>query len=172
MAVSTILEELELKAHSLELGEVELEQEIGQEQKERLARKLAAWGFELIDDRRSRIVEQVKTVIVKAVHYSDAPPKQNLSEVIAAEVGLDYSYISNLFTEVEGTTIEQYAIAQRIERAKELLVYDELSVTEIADRLHYSSASHFGRQFRQVTGLTPGHFKRIGHLKRKPLDNV
>ncbi|MEA4982682.1 MAG: AraC family transcriptional regulator, partial [Paludibacter sp.] len=133
---------------------------------------LIPYGFQLIDDKKSRIIEKVKNTIVDLVHLHDNNIQTNLSDVLSDALHLDYKYLSNIFSEVEGTTIEKYFIAQKIEKVKELLVYDELSLSEIALRLNYSSVAYLSNQFKKVTGLTPSHFKQVGENKRKPLDQV
>ncbi|MBX2904831.1 MAG: helix-turn-helix transcriptional regulator [Taibaiella sp.] len=172
MVVSDILSRQHLKARKITLGEVELEHPLADGDKETLAASLEAVGFELIDDKKSRIIEKIKNIIIRLVHEQDSDTKFTLSEVLASELHHDYNYLSNLFSAVEGTTIEKYFIAQRIERVKELLVYDELSLSEIAFRLNYSSVAYLSNQFKKVTGLTPSHFKSIKENKRQPLDGI
>lgn len=172
MVVDEQLKQLELNPVSVELGWAEFIQPLTPAQKEAVKEALTPLGFELIDDKRMRLIEQVKNAIIELIYYKDNRLKANLSDYIAEATHHDYSYISNLFSEIENTTIEQYFIAQKIERAKELLVYDELSLNEIADLLHYSSTAHLSSQFKKVTGLTPSHFKKVGNNKRKPLDKV
>lgn len=172
MAVRKELDQLGLIPITVELGEVELQKEMTATEKEKLGKKLIELGFELIDDRKSRIIEKVKNVIVNVVHHSQEQLKINLSDHLVQQLNLDYSYISNLFTEVEGTTIEQYFIANKVERVKELLVYDEHSLSEIAYQLNYSSVSHLSSQFKKVTGLTPSHFRQLRKIKRKPIDQL
>lgn len=172
MVVQNALDKLGLDVKSIRLGEVVLEQEPDARNKEQLKEVLVSLGFELIDDKKSKIIEKIKNVIIDLVHHQDNDVKTNLSAVLSAELHHDYNYLSNLFSEVEGTTIEKYFIAQKIERVKELLVYDELSLSEIALRLNYSSVAYLSNQFKKVTGLTPSHFKQIREDKRKPLDKV
>jgi len=172
MVVQQEVEKLDLNVRSIKLGEVTLDTELSEEQKEALQIALTALGFELIDSRKSRIIEKIKTIIIDLVHYQNNNLSTNLSDLLSSELHHDYSYLSNLFSEVEGTTIEKYFIAQKIEKVKELLVYDELSLSEIAFRLNYSSVAYLSNQFKKVTGLTPGHFKQIREDKRKPLDKV
>lgn len=172
MAVQQEADKLGLQVKSIKLGELILENEIKTEQKKTLEINLTALGFEVIDDKKSRIIEKIKNVIVKLVHHQDNELKNNLSNVLSDELQHDYNYLSNLFSEVEGTTIEKYFIAQKIERVKELLVYDELSLSEIAFQLNYSSVAYLSNQFKKVTGFTPSHFKQIKEDKRKPLDKV
>jgi YesN/AraC family two-component response regulator len=156
----------------VELGEVEITEELNNEKKKHLDKTLQAFGFELIDDRKSRIIEKIKNIIVELVHYSEKQVKTKLSEYISEKLLHDYNYLSNLFSEVEGITIEKYFIAQKIEKVKELLKYDELSLSEIADRLGYSNVAYLSNQFKKVTGLTPSYFKQPGENKRKPLDKI
>jgi len=172
MAVEGELEKLGLVPKSVRLGEVTLERELSKGEREGLERQLIPLGFELIDDKKSRNIEKIKKLIIELVHYSERPSKFKLSDYISEGLGQDYNTLSKLFTEIEGTTIEKFFIAQRIEKAKELLAYDELSLGEIAHRLNYSSAAYLANQFKKVTGLTPGHFKRMGQQKRLPLDKV
>lgn len=172
MVVKAALEQLNLNASSISLGEVTLDNELTGEVKQQLEAALQDVGFELIDDRKSRIIERIKTLIIELVHQNDGDLKINLSRFLSEQLHHDYNYISHLFSEVEGTTIEQYFIAQKVERVKELLVYDELTLSEISFRLNYSSVAHLSNQFKKVTGLTPSHFKKIRTEKRKPLDEV
>ncbi len=172
MVVQHEMEKLGLSVKNITLGEVLLEKELTDEQKQNLVKVLNSLGFELIDDKKSRIIEKIKNVIIDLIHHQDNNMKTNLSEVLSTELHHDYNYLSNLFSEVEGTTIEKYFIAQKIEKVKELLVYDELSLSEIAFRLNYSSVAYLSNQFKKVTGLTPSHFKQIRGNKRKPLDEV
>ncbi|MBK5720977.1 helix-turn-helix transcriptional regulator [Dysgonomonas sp. Marseille-P4677] len=172
MVVKDLLDKLEIVPQSIKLGEVTLEKEIDEKKKELLSRDLEAVGFYLIDDKKSRLIEQIKTLLIKLVHYNDNDLKVNLSEYISEKLHHDYNYISNLFSEVEGTTIEKYFITLKIERVKELLVYDELTLNEIACQLNYSSTAHLSAQFKKITGFTPSHFKKIKENKRKPLDEV
>lgn len=172
MVVESEFEKLGHKPVSIELGEVEIREELTATEKQKLVSSLQNLGFDLIDDKRSRLIERIKTVIVELVHQNNGDIKTNLSDFLSSRLNHDYHYLSNLFSEVEGTTIEKYHIAQKIEKVKELLVYDELSLNEIAYQLNYSSAAYLSNQFKKVTGLTPGHFKNIRSIKRKPLDEV
>ena len=129
-------------------------------------------GFELIDNRKGQLIERAKTLLIELVHRQNNELRTNLSDYLSQQLGHDYSSLSTLFSEVEGTTIEKFYIAQKIERVKELLVYDELSLSEIAHLLNYSSVAHLSNQFKKITGLTPSHFKQIGAVKRKPLDEL
>lgn len=172
MVVNDELEKLGLHPASVELGEVVLSEELSDIQKDQVKSALEKVGFELIDNRKSQLIERVKTLLIELVHRQNNQLNTNLSDYLIQQLGHDYSSISTLFSEVEGTTIEKYYIAQKIERVKELLVYDELSLSEIAHLLNYSSVAHLSKQFKKTTGLTPSHFKQIGALKRKPLDEL
>lgn len=172
MVVQHELHKLGLAINNIKLGEVTLADELTPEEKNKLEKALVPLGFQIIDDKKSRVIERIKNVIIDLVHHQDSDTKMNLSDVLSSKLHHDYNYLSSLFSEVEGTTIEKYFIAQKIERVKELLVYDELSLSEIAFRLNYSSVAYLSNQFKKVTGLTPSHFKQIREEKRKPLDKV
>lgn len=172
MVVQDELEKLGLDYTNVKLGEVNLTKELTPEERDALENVLVPLGFELIDDKKSRIIEKIKNIIIDLVHHQDNDSKTNLSDILSEKLNHDYNYLSNLFSEIEGTTIEKYFIAQKIEKIKELLVYDELTLSEIALRLNYSSVAYLSNQFKKVTGLTPSHFKQIREDKRKPLDKV
>ena len=172
MVVKDLLKSLGLQPTSVELGIAVLPDKVTDEVYQAVKEALEPFGFELIDDRKSQVVEHIKDTIIELVHYNDNELKVNLSDYLASKFNRDYSALSKLFSEVTNTTIEKYLIAQKIERAKELLIYGELSLNEIADKLNYSSAAYLSSQFKSVTGLTPSHFKKIKENKRKPLDEV
>ncbi len=172
MAVKQVLERAGLTPVSVALGRAELQEAPTETQRKEIRNALEALGFELIDDPRTRIVEQVKSLIIEWVHRSDRRPHVNLSQYLASGCRHDYSTLSKLFSETQGTTIEKYCIAQKIERAKELLDYNELSLGEIADRLDYSSTAHLSAQFKALTGLTPRQYKQQKSLPRIPLDKI
>ena len=172
MAVKSELERLGLNYTSLELGEVEMNGEISSELRTQLDAGLKKSGLELMDGRKSILIEKIKIIIIELIHYSDYPLKINLSDFLTSKLHYDYTYLANLFSEVQGTTIEHFFIFHKIERIKELLVYDELNLKEIAYKLHYSSVAHLANQFKKVTGLTPSHFKQLKHKRRISLENL
>lgn len=172
MAVTRELEKQNIRFKKVDLGEIEVENKPQELQLKAFRESIESLGFELIDDKKSKVIEKIKTEIINAIHRQDQKIKVNFSVYLSEKIGKDYSSLSSLFSEVEGTTIEQYLIHQRIERAKELLVYDELSLGQIADHLHYSSVQHLSNQFKKVTGLTPSHFKNLRNHSRKSLDKV
>lgn len=171
-AVKSVLETNRIPVSNILLGEAEVEGELSAARQETLATALSEAGFELIDDKKSRLIEKIKNVAVALIHYSLEPTKLKTSEVIAKELHYDYAYLSNLFSSVEGVTIEQYIIRQKIEKIKEYIVYDELSLGEIADKMGYSSVAHLSAQFKKVTGMSPSQFKGVGNKARKGLDEV
>ena len=172
MVVKSQLEQLGLHPLSVELGIVTLPDKITDEIYRSVKESLEPFGFDFIDDKKTQTIEQIKDTIIELVHYNDNDSKVNLSDYLVSKLHRDYSSLSKLFSEVTNTTIEKYLIAQKIERAKELLVYGELSLNEIADKLNYSSAAYLSAQFKSVTGLTPSYFKKIKENKRKPLDEI
>lgn len=169
MIVKQELEKLDLHYLSVELGTVEIEEDITAAQKEQLQKNLKAYGLELLDNRRNIIIEKIKAVIIEMVHYSEDQPNVNYSDYISEKLGYDYTYLANTFSEVKGITIQRYIIINKIERVKELLMYDELNLTEISYKLHYSSVAHLSNQFKKITGLTPTYFKK---MKKKRLRNI
>lgn len=172
MVVKSELEKLGLHYTSIELGEAVIKEDITQEQRELLGIALKKTGLELMDDKKSILVEKIKTIIIELVHYSEDQIKVNLSDFLSEKLNHNYTYLANLFSEVKGTTIEQFYLSHKIERVKELLVYDELNLTEIAFKLHYSSVAHLSNQFKKITGLTPSHFKKLKNKRRSALGNV
>ncbi|HTE33751.1 MAG TPA: AraC family transcriptional regulator [Chryseolinea sp.] len=171
MVVRQELAKLGIEPLSVTLGEVQLAEQLNSEQRQQIRQSMQAVGFELIDDKRSKTIEQIKNAIIDLVH-NNKRLNSNLSEYLATQIGRDYAYQSHLFSDIEGTTIEQYFIHQKIEKVKELLVYDELTLSQIAYSLDYSSVAHLSNQFKKVTGLTPSHFKKIGDKRRTPIDRV
>jgi AraC-like DNA-binding protein len=172
MIVKSELEKLGIPYTSVELGEAVIPEPITPEKRELLKAALSVSGLELMDDRKSILIEKIKNVIIEMVHYTEDQLKVNFSEYLSEKLNYDYTYLSNLFTEVQGTTIEKFIIFHKIERVKELIVYDELNLSEIAFKLHYSSVAHLSNQFKKVTGLTPSHFKKLKEKKRNNLENI
>ena len=172
MVVKSQLEQLGLHPLSVELGIAVLPDAVSNETYQRVKASLETFGFELIDDKKSQTVELIKDAIIELVHYGDNGLKTNLSDYLASKLHRDYSALSKLFSETTNTTIEKYLIAQKIERVKELLAYDEFSLSEIAGMLNYSSVAHLSAQFKRVTGLSPSAYKRAGRPGRLPLDKV
>jgi len=172
LVVKSELEKLGLHYTYVELGEAEIIENISSDQFKQLGLSLKKSGLEVIDDKKRILVEKIKTIIIELVHYTDDQIKINLSDYLSEKLNYNYTYLANLFSEVKGTTIEQFYLAHKIEKAKELLVYDELNLTEIAYKLHYSSVAHLSNQFKKMTGLTPSHFKNLKHKKRSTLGNV
>jgi AraC family transcriptional regulator len=173
LAVESELKKLGLHPLKIQLGEVVLkEDELSKNQQIQLSNNLKQLGFELLDNKRTKLIEQLKTLIIQTIHYNKEQPAKNYSAFIAENLHHDYSYLSKLFSETEGITIEQFIINQKIEKVKELLVYDEKSLSEIAYETGYSSVAHLSSQFKKVTGLTPTAFKQSGIHHRKNLDNI
>jgi AraC-like DNA-binding protein len=172
MVVKDELAKLGLHYTSVELGEAEVLENISVEQHDQFKAALLKSGLELMDDKKSVLIQKIKNVIVELVHYSEEPLAINFSEYLSQQLHHDYTYLANLFSEVQGTTIEKFLIAHKIERVKELLVYNEMNLTEIAYKLHYSSVAHLSAQFKKVTGLTPSHFKQLKNKRRSMLDNM
>ncbi len=172
-AVDALLKTQGLHPTAIRLGEATIE-EAALEPKalEGLGYALRKVGFELIDDRKARLVERIKNTIIRLVHHSGEPPRHKYSELIASDLGQDYAYLSKLFSETEGATIEQYVLRQKTEKVKEYLGYDELTISEIADKMGYSSVAHLSGQFRKLTGMTPSQFKNQPHKTRSPLDRL
>ena len=172
MIVKSELTKLGLHYIMVDLGEVEVKEDITVEQREQLKIGLSKSGLELMEDKKAILIEKIKSIIVEMVHYSDEPPKTNYSDYISEKLNYDYTYLANLFSEVTGVTIVHYIIAHKIEKVKELLLYDEHNLTEIAYIMNYSSVAHLSNQFKKVTGLTPTFFKQMKIKKRKALYNV
>ena len=172
MIVKDELSKLGLHYIRVELGEVEIMENITEEQQNKMKIALLKWGLELMDNKKSMLIEKIKSVVIESIHYSEEQLQINFSKYLSEKLNYDYTYLANLFSEVEGTTIEHFIIAHKIERVKELLVYNELNLTEIAWKLHYSSVAHLSNQFKKVTGLTASHFKQLRQKRRKTLDNL
>jgi AraC-like DNA-binding protein len=172
MIVKEELNKLGLHFITIELGEVEVMKNLNPDQREEIKTALFKSGLELMDDKKAMLIERIKNVIVEMVHYSDEMPKVKSSHYISKLLNHDYTYLANLFSEATGTTIEHFIIAHKIERVKELLLYNELNLTEISYQLNYSSVAHLSNQFKKVTGLTPTFFKKLKYKKRDALENV
>ncbi|MEP7374963.1 MAG: helix-turn-helix domain-containing protein [Chitinophagaceae bacterium] len=172
MVVKEELKKLGLHFIIVELGEIEIMESISEEQREKLNVVLLNAGLELMDDKRSVLIEKIKIVITEMVHYSGELPKTNYSDYISEKLSYDYTYLSNIFSEVKGITIQQFIIIHKIEKIKELIIYDELSITQIAGKMNYSSVAHLSAQFKKITGLTPSHFKKMKDKRRSPLEEI
>ena len=172
MVVKEELKRLGLHFIVVDLGEVEIMENISAEQREKIRIALLKSGLELMDDMRAVLIEKIKNVIIEMVHHTDELPKTNFSDYLSEKLNHDYTYLSKLFSEVQGTTIEKFIISHKIERIKELIIYDELSLTEIAWNMHYSSVAHLSNQFKKNTGLTPSHFKKLKNKRRKAIEDV
>jgi AraC-like DNA-binding protein len=172
MAVKEELKKLGLHFVVVDLGEVEIMEDMSASQQAMLKSGLFKSGLELMDDKRAVLIERVNNVITEMIHHSDDLPKVNYSDYISEKLDYDYTYLSNLFSEVKGITIQQFIIINKIEKAKELLLYDELSLTEISYKLHYSSVAHLSNQFKKITGLTPTHYKLMKDKRRTPIEDI
>ena len=172
MVVKEELKKLGLHFVIVDLGVVDIMENLSQGQVAELKNALQQSGLELMDDRKSILIERIRNIIIEMVHYSDELPKTNFSDYLSQKLNYDYTYLANLFSEVQGTTIEKFIIAHKIERVKELIIYDELNLTEIAWLMHYSSVAHLSNQFKKITGLTPSHFKNLKNKRRTPLEDV
>jgi len=172
MMVKDELRKLGLHYVIVDLGEVEIMEDITAEQRLQLKNGLLLSGLELMDDKRGILIEKIKAIIVEMVHYADELPKVNFSIYLAEKLNYGYTYMANLFSEVQGITIEQFIISHKIERIKELMIYDELNITEIAWKMNYSSVAHLSNQFKKMTGLSPSHFKKLKDHRRKPIEEI
>ena len=172
MVVKEALDQLNLHYTFVDLGSVEIVEDLTLKQREKLKLDLLRSGLELMDDKKAMLIEKIKNVIIEMIHYSEEIPKVNYSDYISEKLGLDYTHMSKIFSEVKGITIEHFIIYHKIERVKELLLYDELNLTQISYLLDYSSVSHLSKQFKKVTGLTPRFFKKLKQQKRNTLENI
>jgi AraC-like DNA-binding protein len=173
MLVKSELEKLGLHYNTVDLGEAEIVEDLSPEQLKQLDISLRKSGLELMDNNRSMLIEKIKNIIIELVHYSDDEQlTTNFSDYLSKKLNYDYTYLSNLFSEVKGTTIEQFIIAHKIERVKELIVYENLTLSQIAYKLHYSSVAHLSNQFKKVTGLTATHFKMLKHKRLNTLEDI
>jgi AraC-like DNA-binding protein len=172
MLVKSELDKLGLHYIFIDLGEVEIMESLTTEEQAMLDYGLKEWGLSLIDDRKSILIEKIKSTIIELIHYSEEQIKLNFSDYLSQKLNYDYTYMANLFSESQGISIEHYLLSHRVEKVKELLVYDELNITEIAYRLHYSSLAHLSNQFKKMTGMTPSYYKHLKLKRRTPLENV
>lgn len=172
MAVKEELNKLGLHFIVVDLGEVEIMENISGEKLEELKQGLLSSGLELMDDKRAVLIERIKVVITEMIHYSEESLKINYSDYISQKLGYDYTYLSNIFSELKGITIQQFIIIHKIEKVKELIMYDELSITQIAWKMNYSSVAHLSNQFKKITGLTPSHFKQLKNRGRTPIEDI
>lgn len=172
MVVKEALKNLGLHFIVVDLGEVEIMETLTSEQRNELKSALFDSQLELMDDKKAILIEKVINVITELIHHTEDPPKSNYSDYISEKLSYDYTYLSNLFSEVKGITLQQFIINHKIERAKELMLYDELNLTEISYKLHYSSVAHLSNQFKKVTGLSPSQFKQLKDRGRKPLEDI
>ena len=172
LVVKQELEKLNLAFNSIVLGELQLKKEPTVKQLAQLKTNLANIGFEVLDDSKKQLIEKIKNIIVDQIHYQPVDEQRNFSDILSKKLNKDYSYLSGLFSNVEGITIEKYIINQKIEKAKEMIAYNEMNFSEIAYHLGYSSVAHLSAQFKKVTGLTPSHFKNVGGSLRKSIDSI
>jgi AraC-like DNA-binding protein len=172
MAVKTVLKSLGLHFIVVDLGEVEIMETLSAEQRGLLTSALQNSGLELMDDKRAILIEKIKNAIIEMVHHTNEMIKVNFSDYLSEKLQHDYTYLANLFSEVQGTTIEQFIISHKVERIKELIIYDELNITEIAWKMNYSSVAHLSNQFKKVTGLSPSHFKQLKGKRRSPIEEI
>ena len=172
MVVKSDLKKMGLHFVVVDLGEVEIMENLSLTKLQELKTMLAESGLELMDDKRAVLIEKIKNIIIEMVHYSDEFIRINFSEFLSEKLNHNYTYLANLFSEVQGTTIEQFIICHKIERIKELIIYDELNITEIAWKMNYSSVAHLSSQFKKVTGLSPSHFKQLKDKRRSPIEEI
>lgn len=172
IVVKEVLKELGLHFIVVDLGEIEIMEDISMEQRVALKTGLFESGLELMDDKKAILIERIRIVITDMIHHADELPVTNYSTYISDKIGYDYTYLSNIFSEVKGVTIQQFIIINKIERIKELIIYDELNITEIAWKMNYSSVAHLSNQFKKITGLTPSHFKQLKEKRRIPIEEI
>lgn len=172
IVVKEVLKELGLHFIVVDLGEIEIMEDISPEQREELKLSLIESGLELMDDKKAILIEKIKVLITEMIHSNDELPEKNYSNYISEKLNYDYTYLSNLFSEIKGITIQQFIIVHKIERIKELIIYDELNITEIAWKMNYSSVAHLSNQFKKITGLSPSHFKQLKDKRRSPIEEI
>lgn len=172
MLVKEELTKLGLHFVLIDMGVADIMEDLSAPQREQLRIALLQSGLELMDDKKAILIEKIKNVIIDMIHYTDETPKINFSDYLSAKLNYDYTYLANLFSEVQGTTIEKFIISHKTERIKELIIYGELNLTEIAFKMHYSSVGHLSNQFKKSTGLTPTHFKNLKDKRRSPIEEI
>ncbi len=172
MVVKAAAEELKIPYTTIELGFIEVNEKLSESVLEAFKKKLLSAGLQVLDNKKSILIEKIKNVVIEMVHYADEFPKVNFSNYLSEKLGYDYTYLSNLFTEVKGATIQEYIIMHKIEKAKELIMYNEMSIADIAFTLNYSSTAHFSTQFKKVTGLTPSFFKKLKKQRESDLEDL
>ncbi|MFN3381333.1 MAG: helix-turn-helix domain-containing protein [Runella zeae] len=172
MVVKQEFQKLGINDLTIELGMVETVADVTESQQEQLKINLLKSGLELLDDKKKILIEKIKNVIIEMIHYSEDIPKTNYSDYISEKLDYDYTYLSNIFSEVKGITIQQFIIIHKIERVKELLLYDEFNLTEIAYKMHYSSVAHLSNQFKKITGLSPSFYKQLKQKRKDNLENM
>jgi len=172
MIVKEELRKLGLNYVLVDLGMVEILEDISDQQRQQLSKNLLKSGLELLENKKSILIEKIKNVITEMIHYSDEIPRVNYSDYISEKLSYNYNYLANIFSEVKGITIQQYIIIHKIERVKELILYDELSLSEISHKLHYSSPAHLSNQFKKITGLTPSYYKKMKQKRNRNLENL
>ena len=172
IVVKEVLKELGLHFIVVDLGEIDIIEDISPEQREELKLSLIESGLELMDDKKAILIEKIKVLITEMIHSNDELPEKNYSNYISEKLNYDYTYLSNLFSEIKGITIQQFIIVHKIERIKELIIYDELNITEIAWKMNYSSVAHLSNQFKKITGLSPSHFKQLKDKRRSPIEEI
>jgi len=172
MVVQQEFQKLGLRYNNIDLGIVEIPEEIIYDKREELKENLRRWGLELMEDKKNILVEKIRVLIIEMIHYSDELPDVNNSDFLSEKLGYDYSYLSNIFSELKGISLREFIIQHKIERIKELLLYDELNLTEISYKLHYSSVAHLSNQFKKITGVTPSFYKKMKLKRNRNLDDV
>lgn len=172
LAVKEELKKLGLHFIVVDLGEVEIMETISNDKRELLKKGLNKYGLELMEDKKAILIERIKNIIIQMIHHSEEVVKVNFSEFLSEKLNHNYTYLANLFSEVQGTTIEHFIISHKIERIKELIIYDELNITEIAWKMNYSSVAHLSTQFKKITGLSPSHFKSLKNKRRNPIEDI
>lgn len=172
LLVQDVLEKLGIRCIHVELGVAEIQGNITEQQQEQLKKNLLKWGLELLDDKKTILIERIKNIITEMIHYSDELPNINYSDYISQKLNYNYTYLANLFSEIKGITIQQFIIYHKIEKVKELLLYNELTLTEIAYRMHYSNVSHLSNQFKKVTGVSPSFYRHFSQKREVALENI